>query len=159
MDKLSVALVMTGRIVDHLRADGTIQSLLFQTRPPVSTFDDRIYDHQAELPDGPEREVLPRILVAVLETPWDTEQYTADSSDLYRDIRVITHVLTEARERQLGEAIDARARNLLVSTSLSNATIMASVLVPDGVRQPVRESAFRNAWRFQSEYRAQAGVL
>ncbi len=159
--KLSVGTVFTGRIVAELRGNATITGLLFSTRASTQTLDLRVYDDQVTFlgPLEPLREVLPRILVANITSPFDTENANADSTDLYENVVVFIHVLVEQQEKMLGETIAAEVRDILVSTSLSNATIIASVLVPGGSMQPTRETAFKNAWRFSNEYRAQAGVL
>lgn len=157
--KLAVRAIMTGRITDVLRADNNLNGLLFSTKSSVHVYDFRIYDDKAELPEGPIREALPRILIAVIGTPFDTESANADSINLYNNVAVFTHILVEEKEKVLGETIDAEVRDILVSTSMTNAVIIASVLVPSGTMQPVKETSFRNAWRFTSEYRAQAGVL
>jgi hypothetical protein len=155
-----VRYVLVGRIVEVLRGDPALNTLLF---PPgadaVGPDDRRIYAENVELPEGPIRSVLPRILVAAIETPFPAEQAAADGPLPYADCLVWTHIFVEADRPQLGEAISARVRDILISTPLSDSRIIASALVPSGTRQPVREVAFRNAWRMSREYRTQAGVL
>lgn len=157
--KLGVDTVMTGRVVEVLRASSVLNALLFSKRAAVNEFDLRIYMDLAEIPDGPAREVLPRILVATFSVPFDTENKAADSTDLYATVGVTVHCLSEPKERDLAERLCAEARDILVSTSLSNASMIASELVPEGTMRPVRETAFRNAWRYSVGFRAQAGVL
>jgi hypothetical protein len=157
--KLDVSTVMAGRIVEVLRASSTLNALLFSKTAALSPFDYRIYIDQDELPEGPIREVLPRILVASFSVPFETEQPSADSSDLYATVGVTVHSLAEAKERDLAERLNAEVRDILVSTPLSNASIIASGLVPESTMRPMREVSFRNAWRYSTGFRAQAGVL
>jgi hypothetical protein len=159
MAKLDTSTVMTGRVVSLLRSNGSINALLFGSNPSVGPFDYRIYDDQAELPEGPTREALPRIIVASFSVPFDTEQSASDSTALYQNVAVIISCLAEEKDRLLAEQLHAEVRDILVSTSLTNASIIASVLVPTSTMQPAREPAFKNAWRFTQEYRCQAGVL
>jgi hypothetical protein len=150
-EHLSSGYELTGVIVGVLRADATLTALLTGSVPRVSPDDHRVYQSFAELP-ATVAEVLPRVLVEVSETPVDVEQ---DESALpMATCTVWVHTMVEAYDRTLGESIHARLRVLCGSTYMAGARIIASMLVPTGVRKPVRESAFRDCWHFTHEYRA-----
>lgn len=155
---VSVARLLTGRIVQVLRLDADIATMLFEDRPPVSPFDDRVYSATAELPEEAVREVLPRILVAVVESAMDTEQDEASSSRPMADCAVFIHAFSEADDEDLGQRLAARARTVLTSTWLTDARIIVSKLTWVGSRH-ARESSFRDAHRFTIELRTNAGVL
>jgi hypothetical protein len=152
---------LQGRLVSVLRRDAELVSLLFEQRPSVSPADLRVYQADVHLPDAdPAREVLPRIIVAVRESPWEVEQRDAESSTPAARCVVTIHVLAEADQRRLAEQLAARIRHVVVSTPLSDSSIIVAELVPESPRSPVREVAFRDAWRLTREYRTQlVGVL
>lgn len=151
---------LTGRIVAMLRGDTELHGLLFSTRPSVDPQDARIYQANVELPEGAVREVLPRILVDATENPLATEQRDADLVSPQAGVSVFVHSFVEADQRQLGEQINARVRLVIGSTQASDSRIIAAELVPTGAMAPVREVAFRNAWRFTRSYRSPlVGVL
>jgi len=141
---------LIGRIVTVLRANAPLQALLFPPAP-LSVQDTRIYAANEELPVAL-RGQLPRIIVDVLEVPFDTEQDS--SATPLAAASVFITVLVEANQRHLGEQLTAKCRVILGSTQWSDSHIMAAGLVPVGVSRPMRESAFRDAWRFTREYRS-----
>lgn len=142
---------MTGRLFRMLTADAPLQALLFQYRPRVDEWDDRIYAADGETPPegSAAREVLPRIIIDVTAVPVDVEQ--ADGDRLARLI-VRLNAIVEADQRQYGEEISARVREVVITTPLSDGVISAAALVPTAVPRPIRETGFRNAWRFAREY-------
>lgn len=154
MTTFDVGYELTDAIVTLLRGDSELNALLFTVTPRLDVNDDRVYDAGVELPEGPIREVLPRILVDVSTYPYDVEQKVADGSSPLgsADIDLIT--LVDADYRELGESLYARERELIASTSLEGSTIICAELVPQGLRRPVREVAFRNAWRLTLAFRA-----
>jgi hypothetical protein len=159
MTKLDHNIEFSRIVVYALRADADLSTLMYQTRARVSPDDVRIYEAHAELPDGPEREVLPRVLVHTIGAPFDTEQAAADYLTPYGSVQTYIHVIVERPYRMLGEEVQAVIRDILVSTPLSDGSMIASVLVPDGSFEPVKEPSFKDAWRLSRQYRAQAGVL
>lgn len=159
MTKLDHNIEFSRRVVEVLRADSTLNTLLFQTRGSVSPLDLRIFEAHADIPDDTVREVLPRVLVHTIGAPFDTEQADADYVTPYGDVVTFIHVIVERQYRMLGEEVQATIRDILVSTPLSDGSMIASVLVPEGSFEPVRESSFKDAWRLSRSYRAQAGVL
>ena len=146
---------LLGRIVTGLRANEVLMARLYSLKPSVDPQrDKRIYASDEDIPVKPVnvREVLPRVLVDVLEDPFETEQDTS-ATPLAR-ATVFVHVLVEAYQRDVGEEINGLIRVILGSTQWSDSNIMAAALVPVGVLRPVREKAFRDAWRFTREYRS-----
>lgn len=159
MTRESAGYALQGWAVMALRGDSALGVLLFRDRPAVSSLDLRIYQDDAELPDSAVRETLPRIVVAYMEVPWAVEQESADILG-NGDVTLIVNVLAEAEQRNLADALMGRARDILVSTPVSGPSIIGGRLVPQASLRPVREVAFRNAWRLQQEFRsAQVGVL
>ena len=113
-----------------------------------------------ELPDDVVRETLPRVVVAVTESAYPFEQAEADVDQPSATCMLVVSVLVEGTQRGLGEAVAARVRDLMVSTPVVGPTIIGARLAPEGQRRPVREVAFRNAWRLTAGFRAQhVGVL
>lgn len=157
---LDVGYELQGFLVALLRADATLRLLLFSALPPVAAGDERVYAADAHLPLTEVREVLPRVIVAVREQPYEAEQASSGRSPGPAATCLVTvHVFDEADSRGRAERITARVRDVL-STPLSSASIIVGELVPESSPPPAREVAFRNAWRLTREYRAQlVGVL
>lgn len=160
MTAFDPAYALTGRLVDILSADAEHQRLLFSVTQATDTFDTRVYQSNVELPEGPIREVLPRVLVECASQPFNAEQSAIDAAVPQASVNVSIFTLVDADYRELGEALHARQRLVIASTPISDSHIIAAALVPTGLRVPVREVAFRNAWRFTHEYRSQlVGVI
>lgn len=156
MTQPDIAPLLQGAVVDALSHDAEIVDELFSDRPAVHEWDTRVYAAQAELP-AVLAEVLPRIIVSVRETPWDTEQEEAESTTPSASCQVWVHVLTESARESQGQRLAARARSILVSTPLSDARIITSKLWVTGYRVD-REPQFRDAHRVTREFGALAGV-
>jgi hypothetical protein len=145
---------LTDAIVALFRFDTELQALLFSLQPRIDENDDRVYSATAQLPDGPIREVLPRILIDAVGVPYPVEQRSADGSVPLAGVTIDLFTLVDADYRDLGEALHARERELMASTWMESSHIICGELVPLGPRNPVREVAFRNAWRLHHQFHA-----
>lgn len=151
---------LLGWAVQTLVADAALSALLFRDRPALSPEDRRVYQADAWFPKDRQSlaEILPRVVVDYIETPWGIEQ---DEADLMNgSVTLVVHVMADEPDRDLAEGLMNRVRDVLVSTPVTGPSIIGARLVPQSARRPVREAAFRNAWRLQQEFRSEhVGVL
>jgi hypothetical protein len=151
---------VTRRVVQLLRGDSEINSLLFSEKAAVHVSDVRVYSAYVELPESPPlRSTLPRMLVEARGVVRLLLEQENNPQQPLGDVDVWLHCLVPATNEQLAEQLDARARDVIASTPLSTPRILGSGLVPNGSRLKVREPAF-SAWRLTRQYRAHlVGVL
>lgn len=143
-------------LVGRLRADTALHALLFADDSTLGPEDHRIWAADVTIPDSVAnavaiRDVMPRVLVESRGVPWASEQ---SAGDYVASLVVVVHVFVESGERATGEAIRERVVTLFVSTPLNSATIMGSGMVLTATPPPVRETEWRDAWRFTMEFTA-----
>lgn len=161
MTRESPGYALLGWSIAVLRGDSTLHGLLFRDRAAIAPEDLRVYQADAWFPTTLQSvmEVLPRVVVDYVETPWGVEQDEADVMG-NGSVTLVVHVMADEPDRDLVEGIMDRVRDILVSTPVTGPSIIGGRLVPQGSRRPVREAAFRNAWRLQQEFRSEhVGVL
>ena len=159
-EKYSSAYELRRRVIEMLRADLQIQAFLFSLKPQIEAEDVRVWASSVQLPeDKPEvRSALPRILVSALEEADGLEQ--PDLSTNNSPVMLLTHCVVPHDSEQLAEAIDARMKFILLSTTISNVRIISAGLVPVGGPSKRREAQFDDAWVITRQYHsANVGVL
>ena len=157
---LAPAVEVQKAIVDALRADATMASLLFPSHSPSQgPLDFRVYGAAVELPEMPAlRDAMPRVLVETIQFPFGVEQL--DAFPLQAEVVVYLHSMAGRQDEQLAEQLDARATVLLLSTSLSSVRIIASGLSYEGQRRKGRVGSLDDAWEIVTQFRSpHVGVL
>lgn len=142
-------------VIDLLRDDDALNDILFSNDAAINQYDTRVWASETEIPDDlpraeEVRDTLPRVLVEITGSPWEAEQTESDTDA--RTIRVFTHSFAEAGERGMAEALRTRVIALLASSRLVSPSIMGAGFVLVTLPRPVREPAWRNAWRFTAEH-------
>lgn len=153
------ATAMQRALVELLRADVGLQALLFPVVWPSRSSDDfRVWGMNSDLPEGMLlRDPLPVVLIEAMSYPADREQV---SEVLEGEVIVTTHSQAPRQYEALAAQVDAYVAQLIVSTQLSDARMIAAALVPDGQTRKERIGAFDDAFDFQSRYRSpNVGVL
>jgi hypothetical protein len=146
------------RIVELLRADGALCSdangLLFPDYAPrIDETDVRVYESSVQFPTSHALVyALPRLLIEVVERAHDYEQ--EDPHVLQGPVRVWVHTVTAKEDSERAERIDAYVTTLLLSTWLSDASIIAARLSRDGDRRRGRIEAFNGAWEIVTGFSA-----
>jgi len=138
--------------IQELRTDAEIDSLMFKLSPAVDGTDRRIYHSKSALTEV-QRKTLPRIVVAAFSDPDEqVQQYDeADSAS----VTMWIHVITPRGQATLGEAILARVRKLLQSTTVVSDRIVASPIVAVGPTMDTIEEEFEQANRISQRFAAE----
>jgi len=147
-------------LIDAIRADHSMEGLLFPSwSPRLSSDDDRVYTGSAELPpDLALRERLPRIVVAARWSPHAFEQEPTET--LVGAVTVDLHVVMPKERDEEGDRLATAAILKVLSTPLSGARIIAAGLALQGDVQKNRIAAFDGAWEWVATFRsASVGVL
>lgn len=154
------AIAMQRALVELLRGDAGLQLLLFPAGSESRQSDDyRVYGMNSDIPEGIElKDPVPTVLVECDGYPMDREQV---APVLEGEVAVTTHIYVPKQDEALGAQIDAYVAQLLVSTQLSDARMIAAVLIPERLTgRKARIGAFDDAFDFQSGYRSPSvGVL
>lgn len=148
------------RVVNLLRADAilndTTTGLLFPASSPYAgpvPEDERILATGTDVPGPPEAvSRLPRLTVEAIG--WPTTQEQEDPAVLRNGVKLWTHTTVAADDEQLGAAIDARVRTLLLSTWLTDARIITPRLSLDGNSRREKIEGLNGAWELVSGFSA-----
>jgi hypothetical protein len=139
---------------------GNATGLLFPSwSPRLDVADYRVYSRYANLPEIPQvKQALPRI---TLDARWTPHQYEQEQvGTLHGPVTVYLHVTVPRDREEYGDLLTATAINLVLSTPLSSARIIAAelALTSDVSKEPI--TAFNDAWEQIAVFRSQSvGVL
>jgi len=151
---------LTRRVITLLDADDDLRTLLFPDwSPPTNDPGDlRIFASHQKFKEENLAGIMPRLLIETyMETSNDWEQ---EDASLSCPVVLWTHILVPYDKRDHGELIDVYVRKLLVSTILSNARIIAAMLVQTGRAVQRTVPKFDDAWHIATPYlSARVGVL
>lgn len=145
---------LAGRVVEILRLEASIQTLLFPSwSPRIDSDDDRVYTSQVNLPeDSAHREALPRVLV---DATWQPSQYEQDGPNLMGGVNLFVHVVVPKEEEEYGALLTTAVIQRLLSTQLSGPRIIAAGLyLTDQQRPKQRIEAFTGAWEYMVQFRS-----
>lgn len=149
---------LTRRVIQVLRSDAELTTILFPPAKPQQYPDDRRIFHARSNLAAHLRPILPRIVIANQPDFHDWQQ--PDLQNDSAEVSLFMHVIAELGFTSLAEAADARARRVLQSTDLSSARMITAPLVPVGPRYTVNEAEFQDAVRITSRYSSTSvGVL
>lgn len=156
---------MQRAVIDLLRGDPILSDsggggLLYPDyAPKLDTNDYRVYEASVRLPGNAAFvRTLPRVLVEVIQYAHDLEQEDPDVP--FGPVKVFVHTIVPSGEDEAGEVLDAYITRLILSTSLSDARIIAPKLTLEGQRRRERIDEFNGAWQFVSGFAAaNAGSL
>ena len=140
-------------LIDALRADTATHDLLFPVwAEQVGPDDLRAYDAHAELPTGPIRTALPRLM---LDVRWQAHDLEQEGDNLHGPVMVTLYGIVPRAHKEHGEALIARAVRVLLSTQLSGARIIAANLYQTTAIVPAeRLESFDGAWQYRCEFRS-----
>lgn len=155
----SASAELTRRLIEVLRADGTITALLYPTwAPPQKNDNDtRVYNAHVAIDDPELLQILPRIIVECVEDPFDAEQDDVWHSS---SVDVRFHSVVPKDQYDHADVINSRIRTIIDSTYLTNSRIIASKLTVVGRPRSTVETGFYDALRLTSTFNApNVGVL